>query len=67
MEEIKELQLKERECVPNLRGACPVGREEGGHLYAAQLVGRGGLDPQRRRRGVCGHGQPRGGGAIAIN
>ena len=52
--------------MPKLRGASPVGRDEGGYSYAAQSVGRGGLDPPHRRRGACGHGQPRG-GAITIN
>ena len=37
--------------MPNLRGASPVGREEGGRSYTAQTISR--RWPSRRRRG-CG-------------
>ena len=39
LEEIKVLQNKERECVPNLRRTSPVGRDGGGHSYAVRTVG----------------------------
>ena len=35
------LQRKERGCKPNLRGASPVGRDEGGRSYATHTVSRG--------------------------
>ena len=46
-EEIKEPQFKERGCEPNLRGACPVGRDDGSRLYVAWAVGRSGPNRQR--------------------
>ena len=47
--EVKELQIKERGCVPNLQGASPVGCDDGNRPYAARTDGRG--RPGRRRRG----------------
>ena len=38
LEEIKVLQRKSRGCVPNFRGASPVGRDKGGCSYAARTV-----------------------------
>ena len=47
LEEIKVLRSKERGCVPNLQGASPVGREDGGRSYVARSVSSG--RPRRRR------------------
>ena len=55
LEEIKCFKVKRRGCVPNLRGASPVGRGEGGYLYTARTVGRS--RPSQRHRdhgGVLG-------------
>ena len=38
LEEIKELQSKERGCVFDLRAASPVGHDVEGRSYAAQTV-----------------------------
>ena len=49
LEEIKYSKVMRRGCVPNLRGASPVGRDEGGRSYATQTVGKG--RPKWRREG----------------
>ena len=50
LREIKGLQIKEREYMPNLRGTSSVNRDGEGRLYAAQTVSRG--RPNRQR---CDH------------
>ena len=52
LEEIKELQFKERGCVPILRGVSPVGRDEEGRLYTARTCSRS--RPNWRRRDCSG-------------
>ena len=52
LKEIKDLQFNGRGCRPKLRGACPIGRDDGGRSYVAQMVGRS--RPNWRRRGSGG-------------
>ena len=51
MEEIKYFKVRRRGRVPNLWGANPVDRVEGGRSYAARMVGRGWPSQPRRGRG----------------
>ena len=39
--------------MPNMRGASPVGRDEGGHSYAALIAGRGRAESSN----IMGNGQ----------
>ena len=48
LREIKGLQIKEREYMPNLRGTSSVNHDGEGRLYAAQTVSRGRPNQQRR-------------------
>ena len=49
LEEIKYSKVMRRGCMPNLRGASPVGHDEGGCSYATQMVGK--ARPKWRRQG----------------
>ena len=50
-EEDINFEVKEGECVPNLRGANPVGRDGGGPSYAARAGGdKGGVESVRLGR-----------------
>ena len=62
LKEIRELQFKERGCMPHLRGASLVGQDVGGHSYAARTVSRSRLNQRCHNRNELSRGGGGGGG-----